>query len=182
MFCLLSTVKGFMTGMYVLTFGSIPLLLAVLLFAYCSKIHNSPSDWNKVNRKKLPYVSKRLKFVQRLQHLVTDDGDGNSNACITTATRPLPSINTVSSLVPHYSNEIYSDPSEASSFYHNTTEPIYDTILENAYINSACSVPQPKYIDAVKSRLSKSDIIITNLMSSTNPQVNSYLQDGVWGD
>ncbi|XP_060854596.1 disintegrin and metalloproteinase domain-containing protein 9 isoform X2 [Rhopalosiphum padi] len=47
-----NTFKGFMTGMYVLTFGAIPLLLAVLLFAYCSKNH-SPSDWNKTNRKKL---------------------------------------------------------------------------------------------------------------------------------
>ncbi|XP_060864601.1 disintegrin and metalloproteinase domain-containing protein 9 [Metopolophium dirhodum] len=48
-----NTFKGFMTGMYVLTFGAIPLLLAVLLFAYCSKNHRSPSDWNKANRKKL---------------------------------------------------------------------------------------------------------------------------------
>lgn len=171
--------KGFMTGMYVLTFGAIPLLLAVLLFAYCSKNHRSPSDWNKANRKKLSYVSKCLPFIERLQHLVIDDGDGNSNACTTTTTRPLPSINTVSSLTTQYNNEIYSDPSKTSSFYKNTSEPI----LENAYINNACSaVPLPNYIDAVKSRLSKSDIIITNLMSTTNPQVNSYLQDGVWGN
>lgn len=183
--CLISAFKGFMTGMYVLTFGAIPLLLAVLLFAYCSKNHRSPSNWNKINNKKLPYVSKRLPFIQRLQHLVIDDGDGNRNACTTTTTttRPLPSINTVSSLVAHYDNEIYSEPlSEASNFYHNMPEPIYDTILENAYTNNACSVSQPKCIDAVKSRLRKSDIVISNLMSTTNPQVNSYLQDGIWID
>jgi len=170
--------KGFMTGMYVLTFGAIPLLLAVLLFAYCSKNHRSPSDWNKANRKKLSYVSKCLPFIERLQHLVIDDGDGNSNACTTTTTRPLPIINTVSSLVTQYNNEIYLEPSKTISFYNNTSKPI----LENAYINSSCSVPPPNYIDAVKSRLSKSDIIIANLMSTTNPQVNSYLQDGVWGN
>lgn len=184
---LISAFKGFMTGMYVLTFGAIPLLLAILLFAYCSKHHHPPSDWNKTNRQKSTYVSKRLQFIQHLQNLVIDDGDGNSNICTTTTTmattaRPLPSINTVSSLASHYDNEIYSEPSEASSFYYNTSEPIYDTILENAYINNACSVSQPKYVDAVKSRLKKSDIIITNLMSTTNPQVKSYLQDGVWGD
>lgn len=171
-----------MTGMYVLTFGAVPLLLAVLLFAYCSKNHNSSSDWNKINNKKLPYVSKRLPFIQRLQHLVIDDGDGNRNACTTTTIRPLPSINTVSSLVAHYDNEIYSEPSESNNIYHNMSEPIYDTILENAFINNACPVSQPKYIDTMKSRLRKSDIIITNLMSTTNPQVNSYLQDGIWID
>ncbi|XP_025201152.1 disintegrin and metalloproteinase domain-containing protein 9 [Melanaphis sacchari] len=48
-----NTLKGFMTGMYVLTFGAIPLLLAILLFAYCSKNHRTPSDWNKTNRLKL---------------------------------------------------------------------------------------------------------------------------------
>lgn len=187
---LISAFKGFMTGMYVLTFGAIPLLLAILLFAYCSKHHRPPSDWNnKTNRQKSTYVSKRLQFIKRLQNLVIDDGDGNGNICTTTTTttiattaRPLPSINTVSSLVSHYDNEIYSEPSETSSFYHNTSEPIYDTILENAYVNNACSVSQPKYVDAVKPRLKKSDIIITNLMSTTNPQVKSYLQDGVWGD
>lgn len=182
---LISAFKGFMTGMYVLTFGAIPLLLAILLFAYCSK-HHHPPDWNKTNRQKSTYVSKRLQFIQRLQNLVIDDGDGNSNSCTTTTTttttRPLHNINTVSSLVSHYDNKIYSEPSEASSFYHNTSEPIYDTILENAYVNNACSISQPKYVDAVKSRLKKSDIIITNLMSTTNPQVKSYLQDGVWGD
>lgn len=169
--------------MYVLTFGAIPLLLAVLLFAYCSKNQHSPTDWNKVNRKKLPYVSKHLPCIQRVQHLVVDAGDGRSNACTITATSPQPSINTVSSLVMHYDDEIYSIPSEASSYYHNTSEPIYDTILENAYVNNACSAPQPKfakYTDTTKSRLRKSDIVITNLMSTTNPQVNSYLQDGVW--
>jgi len=177
---LISAFKGFMTGMYVLTFGAIPLLLAVLLFAYCSKNH-SPSDWNKTNRKKLSYVSKCLPFIQRLQHLVVDDGDGNSNACTTTTTtttRQLPSINTVSSLVTQYNNDIYTEPSKTSSFCNNTSEQI----LENAYINNACSIQSPNYIDAVKSRLSKSDIIITNLMSTTNPQVNSYLQNGVWGN
>ena len=169
-----------MTGMYVLTFGVIPLLLAVLLFAYCSKSHRSPSDWNKANRKKLPYVSKCLPFIQRLQHLVIDDGDGNSNACTTTTTtRPLPSINTVSSLVTQCNNEICSEPPKTSSFYNNNTSK---PILENAYINNACSVSPPNYIDAVKTRLNKSDIIIKNLMSTTNPQVNSYLQDGIWGN
>jgi len=172
-----SAFKGFMTGMYVLTFGAIPLLLAVLLFAYCSK--HSSSDWNKTNRKKLPYVSKRFPFIQHLRHLIIDDGDGNRNACTTTTTttRSLPSINTVSSLV--YKNEIYSDPTEDSNSYRNTSEPIYATILENDYINKACCVPQPKY---EKSRISKSDIFITNLTSTTNPQVKNYLQDGVWGD
>lgn len=173
--------------MYVLTFGAIPLLLAILLFAYCSKNHRFPSDWNKINRKKLPYVSKSLPFSKRLQHL--DDGDGNRNAYTTTTTRPLPAINTVSSLVTSSDNSIYLKPFETSSFYHNTSEPIYDTIIENAYTNNACSVSQPnidnmrsKYIDTVKSRLSKSDIIITNVMSTTNAQVNSYLKDGVWVD
>lgn len=170
-----------MTGMYVLTFGAIPLLLAVLLFAYCSKNHRSPSDWNKTNRKKLPYVSKRLPFIQRLQHLVIDDGESKKiNACTTTTTRSLPSINTVSSLV--YENEIYSEPSEPSTLYHNTSEPIYDTVLENAYDNKACSVPQSKYIDVEKFRIKKSDIIITNLTSTTNPQVKNYLQNGIWGN
>lgn len=170
-----------MTGMYVLTFGAIPLLLAVLLFAYYSKNQQSPTDWKKINRNKLPYVSKHLPFIQRVQHLVVGDGDDNSNACTTAATRPLPSINTVSSLVAQYNDDIYSMPSEASSFYHNTTEPIYDTILENAYTNNACCVPQTQYID-VKPGLRKSDIIITNLMSTTNPLVNNYLQNGVWGN
>lgn len=174
----ISAFKGFMTGMYVLTFGAIPLLLAVLLFAYCSKHHHSPSNWNKTNRKKLPYVSKRLPFIQRLRHLVIDDGDGNINACTTTTTtRSLPSINTVSSLV--YKNEIYSDPTEDSNFYHNTSEPIYATILENNCVDKACCAPQPKY---EKSRISKSDIFVTNLTSTTNPQVKNYLQDGVWPD
>lgn len=168
--------------MYVLTFGAIPLLLAVLLFAYCSKNHQTPPDWNKNNRKKLQYVSKHLSFTQRLQHLVIDDGDGNSNAYTATPSRPLPSVNTVSSLVEPYNNGIYSEPFEASSFDCNMPEPIYDTVLENAYTNNACSVPNPKCIDATKSRLKKSDIIITNLASTTNPQVNSYLQNGVWVD
>lgn len=174
-----------MTGLYVLTFGTIPLLLAVLVFAYCSKYHSPPPDWNKTNhRMNSPYVStKRLQFIQRLQNLVIDDGDGNSNACTSTTTaRPLPSINTVSSLVSQYDNGTYSESSDASSFYHNMTEPIYDTIVEKSYVNNACSVPQTKYNDVVKSRLKKSDIVITNLMSTTNPQVNSYLQDGVWRD
>lgn len=171
----ISAFKGVMTGMYVLTFGAIPLLLAVVLFAYCSKNHHSRSDWNKTHRKKLPYVSKRLPFIQRLG---IDDGDGNSNACTTpttTTTSSLHNINTVSSLVSH--NNIY------SSIYHNSTEPIYETVLENAYINNACSVPKSEYnqsIDTEKSRLSKSDIIIANLMSTTNPLVNNYLQNGVW--
>lgn len=179
MFFLISAFKGFMTGMYVLTFGAIPLLLAVLLFAYCSKNQRSPSDWNKANRKNLSYVSNRLPFVQRLQHLVIDDGDGNSNACTTTTTtRSLPRINTVSSLVTQYNNDIYSESSKNSSLYSNMPKPI----LENAYINNACSVPTQNYVDAKESRLRKSDIIITNIISSTNPQVNSYLRDGVWGN
>jgi len=184
-FFFISAFKGFMTGLYVLTFGTVPLLLAVLLFAYCSKYHSLPMDWNKTNRKKSPYVStKHLQFIQSLQNLAVDDGgNGKSNACTsTTAARPLPSITTVSSLVTQYDDGIYSEAFDASSFYHNMSEPIYDTIVENAYVNNACSVPQTECNDVIKSRLKKSDIVITNLMSTTNPQVNSYLQDGVWID
>lgn len=163
--------------MYVLTIGAIPLLLAVLLFAYCSKNHRSP-NWNKSNRKMLSYVSKK-----NLHNLVIDGGNGNSNAYTTTVTRPLPSINTVSSLVTQNDNGFYSEPSETNSFYHNiVSEPIYDTILENAYVNKACSVPQSKYNDAKISQLQKSDIVISTLKSTTNPLVKSYLQDGVWRD
>lgn len=173
-----------MTGLYVLTFGTIPLLLAVLLFTYCSKYHSPPLDWNKTNRKKSPYVStKRLQFIQRLQNLVIDDGNGDSNACTSTTTaRPLPSITTVSNLVTQQDDGIYSEACDANSIYCNMSEPIYDTIVENAYVNNACSVPQTEYNDVIKSHLRKSDIVITNLMSTTNPQVNSYLQNGVWGN
>lgn len=182
-----------MTGMYVLTFGAIPLLLAALVFAYCSKHHHSPSDWNKTaNRKKLPYVSasltsKRLPYPC-LRHLVTaDDGDSNSNACCTgvssttTATIPHPPrINTVSSVVACDDDEIYSELSNAASCSIYDTEPTYETVVENAYINPVYT--SAKYADPAKSRLSKSDIIITSLMSTTNSQVNSYLQNGVWAD
>ncbi|XP_050435802.1 disintegrin and metalloproteinase domain-containing protein 28 [Adelges cooleyi] len=49
-----NTSKGVVTGLYVLTLGTIPLLLAVVLFAYCSKRQRAPIDWNKSSRKKLP--------------------------------------------------------------------------------------------------------------------------------
>lgn len=170
--------KGFIVGMYVLTIGAIPLLLAILIFAYCSKNHHSSSNWNKSNRKMLSYVSKK-----KLHNLVIDGGNSNSYAYTTTITRPLPSINTVSFLVTQNDNGFYSEPSEANNFYHNNmSEPIYDTILENAYVNKVCSVPQSKYNDAKISQLKKSDIVITTLKSTTNPQVKSYLQDGVWRD
>lgn len=175
----ISAHKGFLTGMYVLTFGAIPLLLAVLLFAYCSKNHRSPSDWNKNNRKQLSYVSKSLSCTQRLKRLFTDVGDGNSNACTTTITSPRPNISTVSTLVAQYGN-VNSVSDDACSFYNNMPEPIYETILENAYANHAYSVTEPNRKDVTKSPLKKSDIIISNLKSTTNPRVNSYLQDGVW--
>ncbi|XP_050532167.1 disintegrin and metalloproteinase domain-containing protein 28 [Daktulosphaira vitifoliae] len=49
-----NTSKGFLTGLCVLTLGAIPLLLAVLLFSYCSKHQRPVIDWNKSSRKKLP--------------------------------------------------------------------------------------------------------------------------------
>jgi hypothetical protein len=122
-------------------------------------------------------------YKKNLHNLVIDDGNGNSNAYITTITRPLPSIYSVSTLVSQNDNSFYSEPSETNNFYHNTMpEPIYDTILENAYVNKAFSVPQSKCNDAKISKLKKSDIVITTLKSTTNPQVKSYLQDGVWRD
>ncbi|VVC31963.1 Hypothetical protein CINCED_3A014758 [Cinara cedri] len=193
----LNTLKGFITGMYVLMFGVIPLLLAALLFAYCSKNHRLLTDWNKTtNRKMLPYVSassttKRLPFIC-LQHLVTaDNGDSNSNACCTcnttTATRlHPPRINTVSTVVARADDhEIYSEPYYASSSSFYDTESIYDTVVETKYDNSAYTATAPhqsKYANPAKSRLRKSDIIIAKLMSTTNSQVNSYLQNGVWRD
>lgn len=183
-----------MTGLYVLTLGTIPLLLAVVLFAYCSKRQRAPIDWNKSSRKKLPYVFRHFAFARRLRPLVGGGNgggsinDGSSTTCTARSTRPLHSVNTVSSLVSNYDQDdiydVYSMPSEASSYYHCAVpEPIYDTIPENAYVNSACTEPQttPYASDTIKSRLTKSDIVITNLAYTTNPQVNSYLQDGVWG-
>lgn len=160
-----------MTGMFVLTFGAIPLLLAVVLFAYCSKNHRSQSDWNKTHRIKLSYVSKRLPFTQRLG---IHDGDGYSNACTTpttTTTRSLNSINTVSSVVSH--NNIN------SNIYLNSTKKTF----ENAFINHACSVPKSEYNQSINTTnfgVSKSDIVISNLTSTTNPLVNNYLKYGVW--
>lgn len=200
-----------MTGMYVLTFGAVPLLMAALLFAYCSKNHRVPPDWNSktANRKMLPYVSasKRLPFTC-LRHLVVnaDDGDSNRNCNASrtttagagaTATRPHPPrISTVSTVVDARNgvgdhdhdcgSGIYSEPSNAaaSSVFFYGAEPVYETVAENAYVNAAyvAAAPRPRYADPAKSRLKKTDIVIANLTSTTNSQVNSYLRDGVWVD
>lgn len=167
--------------MYVLTFGTIPLLLAVLLFAYCSKNHHSPSDWNKNNRKQLSYVSKSFSCIQCLKRLFSDVGDGNSNACTATRTSPPLNINTISTLVvQHNDDQIYPVSSSACNFYNNIPEPIYETITENTYTNHAYSIPELNRNNVTKCPIKKSDIVVSNLKSTTNPQVNSYLQYGVW--